>query len=110
MATDNFDEELEKAREFVETKLRKEFTTALADLEKRMLLRFRGNPAFCRICASGSGEHAPYRPALTDLERLYHEGNHGEYSPPNPSSGLPVLGRAIDWDEFEKQVKARRRP
>jgi hypothetical protein len=106
VAEDNFDTEIEEACAHLERKLRKEFAAALADLEKRMLLKDR-TEAHCRICSFGT-EHG-LNPPLSELERTYHEGNHGKAAEPDRSRGLPGLSPATDWDRFEKEVAARRR-
>ena len=119
MAEDKFGTEIERSMEFVERRLKADIEARLAemnarltDMQKRILLMLRGQQ-YCRLCrtADHSGIHEErLSPAPTDLERLWHEGNHGEGLPADTTRGFPnpVPGRLIDWDEFEKQVKARR--
>jgi hypothetical protein len=103
---ESINQEIESGRKYTERKLRAEMKDSLAEMEKRMLLRQRVKQN-CRLCHVFETQRGIYQenllsPPPTDLERLWHEGNHGDYLPNDPSRGLPGLSPAVNWGEFEK--------
>ncbi len=103
-----WDEEF--ARVFSEIKELRGAVTQLSDglisLEKRMLLRLRGN-LNCRLCNASLSLHdaARLNPPLSELERKFHNANHGHTAHPDKSRGVPGFSPALDWDELERELE-----
>jgi hypothetical protein len=98
-----FDEEFDRA--FTQIKELRQMIEALqadlAALEKRELLRVRGNQ-YCRVCLSppsGSPE-----PPISELEQKYHDASHAAGSMANPNLGLPASEPTVNWNDVESLV------
>ena len=107
MSDEHFDEEF--ARAFAEIgELRKTIAglrEQVESLEKRELLRVRGNQS-CRVCNAGQTHTgAPPNPPITELERKYCEANHAIGAPPDRSRGRSGFGPTVSWDDVERQVE-----
>jgi hypothetical protein len=104
MPEENFDIELDSVKAYLEGKIKAEVEKATKDLEKRMLVRTLGQQ-YCRLCHGAVNLNPP----PSDIEALWHEGNHGNALPPDRSRGLPGLPSALDWNAWENATKERRR-
>jgi DNA repair exonuclease SbcCD ATPase subunit len=75
---------------------------ALEHLEKRMLLRLRGEQ-YCRVCGCSGGRRAPRNPPLSELEKTFCKANHGlgrkAKAKPKPQR-LP-----LNWEEVERLAR-----
>lgn len=111
MADENFDSELESMREYLEKQFSEALEKAVADLEKRSLLNLLANNLdHCRLCPNQANNPAgKLDPAPTELEKLWHDGNHGRFQREDRSRGVPPQPSAFDWDAWEEAVKARRK-
>jgi nitrate/TMAO reductase-like tetraheme cytochrome c subunit len=92
--------ELKELRKTVEDQ-----QAALTSLEKRLLLRVRGNQ-YCRQCHSYTSKPEP---PLSEWEQKYHEANHATGHQADPSRRLSAHGPTVSWDDVEAQLVAIRR-
>ena len=76
------------------------FRGALELLEKRMLLRVRGEQ-FCRVCGPNRGRKLR-NPPLSELERTFCKANHGlgAKQKPRKPQRLP-----LNWEEVERLAR-----
>lgn len=74
---------------------------ALEQLEKRMLLRLRGEQ-HCRVCGAGYERSARHNPPLSELEKTFCKANHGRGArlKSKKSQRLP-----LDWEEVERLAR-----
>jgi hypothetical protein len=107
MSDEHFDDEFVRA--FTEiAELRKTIVALhgqVESLEKRELLRVRGNQ-FCRTCEEKQTHTgAPPNPPISEFERRYHEANHAVGTPVDRSRGVSGFGATVSWDDVERQVE-----
>jgi DNA repair exonuclease SbcCD ATPase subunit len=76
------------------------FQDAIEHVEKRMLLRLRGEQ-YCRVCGRDRDRRAPLDPPLSKLEKTYCKANHG--------LGAKVKAKPqrlpLDWEEVERLAR-----
>jgi hypothetical protein len=73
---------------------------SLEHLEKRMLLRLRGEQ-YCRVCGSDQGRQKVHNPPLSKLEKTFCKANHGLGAKPKPKKQrLP-----LNWEEVERLAR-----
>ncbi len=77
------------------------FRAALEHLEKRMLLRLRGEQ-FCRVCGPDAGRRKPRNPPISELEKTFCKANHGlgAKAKPKKPQRLP-----LNWEEVERLAR-----
>ena len=77
------------------------FRDALEHLEKRMLLRVRGEQ-FCRVCGPNRGRGKLRNPPISELERTFCKANHGlgAKAKPKKPQRLP-----LNWEEVERLAR-----
>lgn len=96
MAADQFDEEFERLRTYLEKKLTTLVESKFQELERKELLRLRA-PSHCRIC-HGAEIGPKVDPPFSDDERLFHLTNHGD--------GIPGFERPRNWPDVERIAEA----
>jgi hypothetical protein len=89
------DDEIESLREYLEGKIEEKFE----ELEKKLLLRFRG-ASYCRICQNGGADGARFDPALSAAEILFHRAAHTENRPEAES--------ICNWNDVERLAVLKR--
>jgi hypothetical protein len=102
MADDQFDEELESLRVHIENKMTALIERKFQELERKQLLRLRGQKS-CRICQGaeiGPGADPPF----SDDERLFHAAAHGELL---IDSDEPAPRNWPDFEHAAAEVKRR---
>lgn len=73
---------------------------ALEHVEKRMLLRLRGEQ-YCRVCGTDRKRRTPQDPPLSKLEKTFCKANHGLGAKIKPKpQRLP-----LDWEEVERLAR-----
>ncbi|HTW89657.1 MAG TPA: hypothetical protein VMD75_16790 [Candidatus Binataceae bacterium] len=76
------------------------FQDALEQVEKRMLLRLRGQQ-YCRVCGTDRDPRIPRNPPLSELEKTFCKANHGLGAKVKPKpQRLP-----LNWEEVERLAR-----
>jgi len=77
------------------------FRDALEHLEKRMLLRLRGEE-FCRVCGPDRSRGKPPNPPISDLERTFCKAHHGAAAKAKRKKPQRL---PLDWEEVERLAR-----
>jgi hypothetical protein len=101
MSDETFDAEFESLRHHLEAKFSKLLDEKIAELEKKTLLRLRGQP-HCRLC-NRHFELGGDNPPISEAEEMWHEVNHGERM-----QGVATPRNWSDVENLVAQLKKRR--
>jgi hypothetical protein len=89
--SDNFDEEIERVRLHLEKKMTELVDERFKELERKQLLRLRGQQ-YCRICQNNVG--IELEPPASDDEYMFHRTNHGD--------AMQNVPRPRNWPDVER--------
>jgi hypothetical protein len=77
------------------------FRDALEHLEKRMLLRLRGEEV-CRVCGPDRSRGKLRNPPISDLERTFCKAHHGGAAKAKRKKPQRL---PLDWEEVERLAR-----